>query len=43
MTYLEYQESDLHKCVSIAAAMVSVASLPLKPQPFYFDFSAGLQ
>ncbi|CAK2041103.1 hypothetical protein [Vibrio crassostreae] len=39
MTYSEYKESDLHKCVSIGAeAMVSVAKFAFRASTLLFRF-----
>ncbi|MFA0011746.1 hypothetical protein BCT96_006235 [Vibrio splendidus] len=39
MTYSEYKESDLHKCMSIAAeAMVSIAKFAFKATTLLFRF-----
>ncbi|MEZ9870402.1 hypothetical protein [Vibrio sp. 10N.261.51.C6] len=39
MTYSEYKESDLHKCVSIGSeAMVSIAKFAFKATTLLFRF-----
>ena len=39
MTYSEYKESDLHKCVTIGAdAMLSITKFTFKATTFLFRF-----
>ncbi|MEZ8603710.1 hypothetical protein [Vibrio splendidus] len=43
MTYSEYKESDLHKCVSVGAeTTVSIAKFTVKATTLLFRFSRWL-